>query len=106
AGVGPAKVKTFELFYRHRPLSSGYDLLRQCCGLGQGSAAIKAAFPHGLFYSLVDESVIRPGEDNPVLKIRRAPEAKAVTDRLSAQLKEISFRVCYCSVLDQCWRGD
>jgi hypothetical protein len=33
-GVGPAKISSFELFYRGRPVSSGLDLLRQCCGLG------------------------------------------------------------------------
>jgi hypothetical protein len=33
AGVGPAKVRSFELFYRGQPVSSGLDLLRKCCGL-------------------------------------------------------------------------
>src|SRR5438309_775601 len=31
-GVGPAKVRRFEVFYRGQPVSSDVDLLRKCCG--------------------------------------------------------------------------
>src|SRR5690242_16732124 len=62
-GVGPAKIRSFELFYRGRPVSSGLDLLRQCCGLPSDAAAVKSALPHGIYYSLVDETVLRPGEE-------------------------------------------
>src|ERR1700760_2630374 len=33
-GVGPAKLQTFEVFYKGQPARSGVDLLRRCCGLG------------------------------------------------------------------------
>src|SRR5438309_12074359 len=33
-GVGPAKIRSFELFYRRRPARSGLDLVRQCFRLG------------------------------------------------------------------------
>src|SRR5580658_4408672 len=32
-GVGPAKVKSLELFFDGVPVSSAKDLLRRCCGL-------------------------------------------------------------------------
>src|ERR1700733_15059033 len=32
-GVGPAKLKSLEVFYDGTPVSSSYDLLRRCCGL-------------------------------------------------------------------------
>jgi hypothetical protein len=46
-GGGPAKIRSFELFYRGQPVSSGLDLLRKCCGLTPGAVAVKAAFPNG-----------------------------------------------------------
>src|SRR5438270_12440969 len=46
-GVGPAKIRSFELFYRGRPVSSGPDLLRKCCGLPADRPAAKPALPAG-----------------------------------------------------------
>lgn len=106
-GVGPAKIKSFEVFYRGQPVRSGMDLLRKCCGLGPGAEAIRAALPNGTFSSVVDDTVLRPGEENPVFRVPRV-ESSTVTKRFAQidTLKQISFRVCYCSVLDQCWESD
>ena len=107
-GVGPAKIRSYELFYRGQPVSSGLDLLRKCCGLGEGKDAVKAAFPNGTSNSIVDESVLRPGEENPVLRVPRSTSVPAITERLAqvSVLTNVTFRVCYCSVLDQCWVSD
>ena len=105
AGVGPAKIRSFEMFYRGQPVSSGLDLLRKCCGLGPGPDAANAQIPAGHFYSVIDETVLRAGEDDAVLRVTPSQSAHAVTDRLKnySVLNQITFRVCYCSVLDQCW---
>src|SRR5947209_11121565 len=71
-GVGPAKIRSFELFYRGQPVSSGLDLLRKCCGLPADRAAAKAALPAGFTYSVVDETVLRPGENSVVLLVNRS----------------------------------
>jgi hypothetical protein len=107
-GVGPAKIRSFELFYRGQPISSGLDLMRKCCGLQAGAAAVKAAFPAGTSNSIVDETVLRPGEENPVLRVPPSTTAPAITNKLAqvSVLTQITFRVCYCSVLDQCWISD
>ena len=105
-GVGPAKIQSFEVFYRGQPASSGLDLLRKCCGLGRGAAAVKKQLPEGDRYSIADETVLRPGEEDPVLRVRPSAAAPEVPNRFSAALMQIGFRVCYCSVLDQCWISD
>jgi hypothetical protein len=105
-GVGPAKIKTFELFYRGRPVRSGIDLLQQCCGLGADRPTILRQIPAGFYSSLIDESVLRAGEPNVVLKYYRAKTDPAVMARLSKEVSNVTFRACYCSVLDECWVGD
>jgi hypothetical protein len=105
-GVGPAKIQSFQMFYRGRPVSSGIDLLRVCCGLGPTAADVKEQLPDGFLYSIVDETVLRPGEENAVLRVRPSATAPDVPNRLKLALVNVGFRVCYCSVLDQCWIGD
>jgi hypothetical protein len=107
-GVGPAKIQTFEMFYRGRPVSSDLDLLRQCCGLGPTEADVKAQLPEHISTSVVDESVLRPGEDNPVLQVHPSTVAPDIPNRISTVdvLTHVTFRICYCSVLDQCWISD
>lgn len=104
-GVGPAKVRSLEVFYRGQPASSGLDLLRRCCGLPNSAAATKSAMPGGFYYSTADNTVLRPGEANPVLKVNRT-SSPVIANRFASALDGLSFRVCYCSVLDQCWRSD
>lgn len=105
-GVGPAKVRSFEVFYRGRPVSSGLDLLRKCCGLPADPVGVKSQLPRGFYYSTADNSVLRPGEADPVLKIYRVPAAMDVPNRFGNALSALSFSACYCSVLDQCWRSN
>ena len=55
------------------------------------------------------QTVLRAGDENLVLVVHRlatdqgSPAAQAVPDRMSAALKQLSFRACYCSALDKCW---
>ena len=53
-GVGPAKIRSFEMSFRGAPVRSGLDLLRKCCGLGPTPADVKAALPKGIYSSVVD----------------------------------------------------
>jgi hypothetical protein len=105
-GTGPAKIHSFEMWLGGQPITSPVDLLQRCCGLPHDSAGIHRAIPAGLSMSAVDSTVLRPGEDNAVLIFRRVRSDRAVGDRLDRALTRLRFRVCYCSVLDQCWTTD
>lgn len=48
-------------------------------------------------------SVIRPGEDRALLDVSGNP---ALAQRLIDASPRINLSVCYCSILDQCWRID
>jgi hypothetical protein len=103
AGVGPAKIRSYEVFYRGQPVSSALDLLRKCCSLPADPAAVKRTLPHGLYFSTADQTVLRPGDQYPVVMVYKMSSAPQIPDHFRASLAQLSFRVCYCSVLDQCW---
>ena len=102
-GVGPAKLKTLEIFYGGAPITSARYLLRRCCGLSAALQEAKQQLPAGVSWSIADESVLRPGEDTAVIQLHKEKTAPAVVARLSASLLKIGFRACYCSVFNECW---
>ena len=104
-GVGPAKIRSVEVFYLGRPVSSSFDLLRQCCGYNNAKL-VSSQLPENFDTSLVDDTVLRAGQDNAILKIHRSTTASAIPDAFSKALYKLTFRACYCSVLDQCWTSD
>ena len=102
-GVGPAKVESFEVFYRGAPMRSGLELLRHCCGLGATAKDEARQLPNSYRYATTDHSVIRPGE---IFATFAVPRGSEVGDKLAAALPDITVRGCYCSILDQCVMSD
>lgn len=105
-GVGPAKIKYVEVFYNGKPVATGLDLLRRCCGMPKERAAQKAALPGGYEFSAVDETVLRPGDSDELLVVHRVKDAPDIAGSLAHNLSRLSFKACYCSILDECWIGD
>jgi len=99
-GVGPAKLESYEVFYGGKPVANQVDLLRRCCGLGPARADYEREIRNKGRYAIVDHTVIRPGEVSVVLGVRRGTP---VGERLADALLSLSFRACYCSILDECW---
>jgi hypothetical protein len=105
-GVGPAKVKTIEVYFDGKPVTSPSDLLRKCCGLDPNGDAARRQLPKGFEMSIADETVLRPGDQNVILAVHRLVGATEVADRFADSLLKVGFRACYCSVLDECWTSD
>ena len=76
AGVGPAKVMTFELFYRGTAVDSMAELLKQCCALPNPAPGAPTPPITGIGYGQVYNNVIRPGEHIMAARLgKSAPEA-------------------------------
>lgn len=106
AGVGPAKIMTFEVFYGGQLASNPHDLLRLCCE-GQAAASGTDHEPHPDFTSgSVYDNVLRPGEHIVALEVRKSAAAPALFDKFVAAMPKLTFRGCYCSVLQECWLAD
>ncbi len=109
SGVGPAKVRTFEVFYKGKAYASSTALMRGCCDKTfSGTAApdraqiAKWAFVTGR----VAGEVIRAGESIAFINYGLDSTDAAAWHALdSARQHNFTYRVCYCSVFDECWRN-
>ncbi len=106
AGVGPAKIITFEVFYKGQPVKSAVDLLRQCCGLSADDAVARKQLPRGLSMGQIDNNVLRPGELLRAFSLERVPDSAEIFDRLEKAVDTLTFSACYCSILNQCWQSN
>ncbi len=104
-GVGPAKVMSFEVFYAGKPVGNATELLENCCGLPADTKAahIRVA---GIGLGDVAGNVIRPDQSRTMISMERHASDPGVFDAFDTHLAEMSFRLCYCSILDRCWLSD
>ncbi len=94
-GVGPAKVESLEVFYHDAAQPGGEALLQEI---------LKPADKHHLPFlqSDVVDSVMAANERADVVDLNAANFTLQETETLKAAMPELSFRVCYCSVFDEC----
>ncbi len=98
AGVGPARIYTFEVSYNHQPVASALDLLHRCC-LAPGATA-------HIGFGSVYGNVLRPGEHITALRIADNPETADLYKRFRDARGDMTFQTCYCSILNECWTSD
>ncbi len=97
-GVGPARIETFELWWRGKPISSPSELLKQCCLPDSGQPGNPAI---GL--GLASPRILRAGEHVDFLSLSMTPADKEMFRKFNFERDFIRTRVCYCSVFDECW---
>ena len=106
-GVGPAKIESFEVFWKDRPYRSGTGLLADCCGYREIKATSPEAKNHTpLIKGTVQGIVLRAGEAENFIRYKLGDDNLAVWNALDKARDQMSYRICYCSVLDQCWRSE
>jgi hypothetical protein len=105
SGVGPAKVESFELFWKGRAWASAEQLVVACCGYKPYDFAREIGKPARttMLQGGVQGTVIRAGETRNFISLLLAPDNAEVWSRLNQARQDMSYRVCYCSVFDECW---
>lgn len=105
AGVGPAKIESFEVFWKGHPYRTSQALLRECCHLKYIPLRPATGEPfQGPQSAPMVGFVVRPGETRPFLGLILGPDnrdAWQAFDRV--RMTQLRFRACYCSVFDECW---
>lgn len=104
SGVGPAKLETFELFWKGKPQRNPRELLRACCAAsGQSLAWAAPGADSGLGTSSTSGIVLRAGQVLNFIFLARTADDAASLDALRSGMDDLSFRYCYCSAFDECW---
>lgn len=108
-GVGPAKIRSFEVFYKGKPIRGAEELVRACCNpkFKRGTAADGPATADDYFITGgVPGLVVRAGETRNFITFGLSPRSQPTWTALDrVRNRDIAYRVCYCSVFDECWRN-
>jgi hypothetical protein len=59
-----------------------------------------------LITGAVQGVVLRAGETDTFIHYRLNADNLPVWKALDAAREQMTYRICYCSVLDECWRSD
>lgn len=98
-GIGPAKLESFELFWKGKPQTGPEAFLRTCCQPPGASPAwidaVGISSTHGL--------VLRAGDILNFIFVTQTPDNAASLSALRSGMRNLSFRYCYCSAFDDCW---
>jgi len=96
-GVGPAKIQSLEVFYDGKAMAGPRALIHAMLG-----AADKGPPVHYLASSVVG-GVLSAKESVDFLRVKGKLVPTPVLQQLAAKTDGLTYRVCYCSVFDECW---
>lgn len=97
AGVGPAKIESFEVFWRGKAYPNSATLLRACCVPPNTKSFRTGTLP-------VIGVVLRAGDQRQFLRMDLAPDNADIWKAFDqVRQRELTYRACYCSVFDECW---
>ena len=101
-GVGPARIETFELFYKDKPMADLKALVAACCVAPNAPAHPKIS----LSTSKVRNQVLPARENISFIRMLKSTTPPEVWDVTNRERFNIAVRACYCSVFDECWAYD
>jgi hypothetical protein len=102
-GIGPARIQTFELWWNGQPMSSPEALINACCAR---TPAERAQLRNTLTsVEIVAPNILRAGDHTNFLTVPANRHNANLWSKFNLERDNITVRVCYCSVFDECWRG-
>jgi hypothetical protein len=98
-GIGPAVIRSVELFFDDKPIPTLKAYTNRVFNQGMPKKMVKGAPFLGTF--------IPANTSNRIYWIEAESsdfQLNPMVARLIAALPRTSFRICYCSLYDECWR--
>jgi hypothetical protein len=98
-GIGPARIETFELWWKGTAILSATQLLKLCCTPDPDN------HQSGMVISLdmAAPRILRAGEHADFLSVALTDTNREVFGKFNGERHHIRTRTCYCSVFDECW---
>ncbi len=110
-GVGPAIIKSTQYHYQDKVFRNIHEFMKACCqsemdilkdSASQGLSAIDAQI-----VTSTDRGIIVPANESvQVLYLLFHSSNKNLWEKLNHERRSLSVSVCYCSLLDQCYRTE
>jgi hypothetical protein len=97
-GVGPAKVESVEVLWKGQPVKNAQQLEVLCCNGKLDDPTVETSGLMG--------SVLRAGEVRHILMFPEDAAHADLTGKLKVNFTGFTWKVCYCSVFDECWLTD
>lgn len=101
AGVGPALIQWFDVYYGGRPMASGAAFIETCCGLSRARAASTR-----ITTNYVQDRVLAAREVLHFVEVPRSSTSTRAYRALDRERQKVYVRACYCSALEDCWLFD
>jgi hypothetical protein len=99
-GIGPAKIEALEVFYKGHAAPNARALIHAM--LGPQADGVREPYQGATFVG----DVLSSKEIVTVLSVQDESVGAANLGKLAAEAQNIEFRVCYCSVFNECWISD
>lgn len=104
SGVGPAQVRSLGVRLDGRPVRNLSDLLSLCCGVKATDESTLVKL--GVQTSSSPLGVLSAREELVVFEWMVRQTDPQLSPRLGSAIRNLKFRACYCSALDECWTSD
>ncbi len=112
AGVGPAAVKSFTLYYDKQPVETVWHLLLACCtDEGTDRMTFVQAYIDGspeapIITSGASGQIMPSGNGAGLFIMPRDASNAELWERLDKARHKLEGRACYCSLLEECYMTD
>ena len=93
-GIGPARLRAFEVAWKGAAVTDSAALIRAACGDRLGGYTISTAPVRG---------VLPAGGELNFLQVNPARSGRPLYDCLNRARFELDGQVCYCSAVEECW---
>ena len=100
-GVGPARIESLQLSYKGQLLADYNEFVAACC---KAEAAPLKNWRSRT--ADINPAVIPAHDEIRFFAVDKSDQNTAFWDKLNLQRYNLVARVCYCSVLDDCWLLD
>lgn len=110
AGVGPAAVKNFTLYYDDQPVETVWHLVQACCA-GEGvdrmslvKSYMEASPDAPIVTAGISGQIMSSGDVSDLFIIPLVPSNAELWGKLDKVRHKLRGKACYCSLLGECYQ--